>query len=123
MSYSNNNTMFTTDDRAALTALGVHLARSLVRPVTVETCAEDGPEWAALVPVERRRGSRGALPTVDRRQTVSEAHDGPVMSMQVTTEPGRRLVLLAADGRTELAACDELGAVGDLAAMVLALTH
>ena len=114
---NNNTAMFTADDRTTLGAMGDHLSRTMGRPVTVETCADDGPEWAALIAVERRTGSRGPLPTVDRRQTFGDAHEGPVLSAQVTTEPGRRLVILSGDGRTVRAAGD------DLAALVRTLTH
>lgn len=95
---------------ADLTALDA-LAQSFERPMTVEVCADDGPAWAALVPVERRGGplaGRNTLPSTDRREGFGEVPGGPLMSVQTTSQPGRRLVVLAADGRTVLGAGDDL---------------
>lgn len=101
---------FTAADLAALDVL----AQSFGRPMTVEVCADDGPAWAALVPVERRGGplaDRDTQPSTDRRESFGEVPGGPLMSVQLTTEPGRRCVLLAADGRVVLAAGDDLADV------------
>ena len=72
---------FTADERAVLAGLAA-------QGFDVETCAEDGDEWAAIVPAGR----------VD-----------PVASVQLTSEAGRRFVMIGADGRPTGRAGMDLG--------------
>lgn len=100
MSYFNTTTAqsFTTADLAALDLLAHRLAASIDRPVTVKTCADDGDEWAALVAAPEDGEGRPDDLVV-------------MMSAQTTAQPGRRLVILADDGRSVLAAGDDLTAL------------
>lgn len=94
--------VFTAADLAGLDLLAHRLAASIGRPVTVETCADDGDQWAALL----------AAPDA------GEGHPddlAPRMSVQTARDPSRRLVILAADGRRVLAAGDDLAALVGLA--------
>ncbi len=69
------------------------------RGFSVETCADDGDEWAALVPPE--------APADPFRVDLPETH---LATVQLTSEPGRRFVVLGSDGRRVLTASDDLGA-------------
>lgn len=85
-----NALTFTTDERAVLADLRAH-------GLDATTCATDGPEWAAL------------MPTAPADPFSFEDILAPAWSVQLTDEPGRRCVILAGDGRRELAAGDALG--------------
>lgn len=93
MPYSNTTTAraFTAADLAHLKTTARRMAWRIGRPVTVQTCADDGDEWAVFL----------AAPEI------GEGHPDdlvPLRSVQTTAQPGRRLVILAADGRRVLAA-------------------
>ena len=83
---------FTAAERAALASLEV-------RGFSVETCADDGAEWAALIP--------SAVADDPFRLELPETHAATV---QLTSEPGRRFVVLGPDGRRVMAAGDDLAA-------------
>mgnify|MGYP003577268774 CR=1 FL=1 len=76
------------------------LADTVARGFTVDTCADDGHEWAAVAPA-----------TIEHDRFSFDDPHTLALSIQLTPAASRRCVALASDGRTVLASGDDLAGV------------